>query len=269
MEQISLPETLQEKQASKNTVANHVSALDAFWLDDTMEKKASFDDIEVDIQLNPDEAKNLLFKMAAENTMLLGQARVKLARTEDTLIKRASILHTDPLAAEKLSYLGVGGLEKFASESPKNGRIFWPGDLDLAKEVVELTKTASELKKEIIRMEDLEKRASLFKEALVGAIASGAGKALGYLATRPFKWGLMNPFNKAVKGVKTSFNAGGGFKDIKGGATNVGKESFNKAKKIGGGAMAVGMAGFDASMYQPKDASNIYHQMRNVKPYGV
>ena len=209
--------------------------------------------------LTPNEQFIMLTKLAAENSRFLQEARCDLEVLEYTLQKKASVLERDPLAQAKLSHIGVADLEMVksagATEQKTGSFIFKEADLKLAKEVVAMVKRASELRTDIVRREDLQKKAELSKKAFSLNPFNWAGKAIGSVISAPFK--MIG--RQAVNTAKGAAN-----KVMPGVVSKPTGAGLGRTAKIGG---VTAMVGLDATMYQPKPESDIYHQMRHAGPY--
>lgn len=201
------------------------------------------------------EAYSMLTKLAAENSRALDVAKDNLYMAQYELEKAAAAFSKDPRANEKMQT--IGSLEKVASDVQLGSYIFKEGDLSVARKVVELEKTAAALTKEIS-----ERQTMMSKSA---GLISSIGHGVGWLAAKPFGMAAKG-FGGLVKNT-----VGGGIDAVKGVSSKVtGKAAPGKVVRgigIGGASMAALNTGTDALMYQPKDASNIYHTMKNSGPY--
>jgi hypothetical protein len=190
METLSIPDTI-TKSASANDTGTDIFGF-VRSKEVALEKVAS--ETPAEPELNEAEKRVYFIKMAAQNKRDLGELRDKEMHLGPGLLKAASDFRKDPQGLEKLATVTNGAeFDKVTAlvygvpQKYTDDGIFKEADLKEAKALVGMLKQAEALVSEIKSREALDKKAELLKEAFIGAIGAGIGRAIGSTAAMAAK----------------------------------------------------------------------------------
>lgn len=258
MQGIALPETMLKTASNVDKILSS----DAKYLANPIEKTAAAIEKITDFELSDAEKQVYFIKMAAQNQRELSDLKDREMFLGPELMKAASDLRKDPQALEKIATVLEG--KEFSKLTtlvygtpqgvPDQG-LFKSAELQEVKSLVGLLKQAEDLLIEIKSKEDLAKRSELVKEAFLGAIGAGIGRAVGATLAAPVK--LMG---RAVG--RTASNLHNSTSNAGISAANKVRSSFGAAPKplrpftpkrfgVGAGLAVAGSVAGDAVMYSP------------------
>lgn len=228
---------------------------------DGMEKQAS--ETSPVSSLSSAEQQVYFIKLAAENKRDLEALKERSFLFGPELIKAAKDLKTDPEGLEKLAsvvtgeyFTKVSKLVYGAPQEYSDTGLFRTPDLEKAAALVEMVKTAEQLVADIKHKQELHDKSELVKKAFLGAIGAGIGRAIGSVASVPFRVAGVVA-GRAGKRVSGLFSKG---TDT---AANTVRKTFGEAPKpvaamsgkkkfgITAGLGATASVATDASMYSP------------------
>lgn len=258
IQNLALPKDLFTKQASVIQMGRTPGKTVALPYEDFV-KAASFNDTTL-TEMNEVETQIYLTKLASKHQRELEHLKEKEMFMAPDLIKAAKDFSKDSMGLEKLATVAKGSdyaklstLVYGVAKPFEDTGLFKEADLKEARNLAGMLKQAEELVANIQEKEKLLKAAALQKEAFLGMIGRGIGRAIGAVASAPVKM---------VGGTigKAAYNAGQSAKSMGASAANSVRGAvgltpkpmpvINKKKIAGVGMLGLGATmALDSTMY--------------------
>lgn len=190
MQHVSLPDIMM-KQATLLSSPDTGKTIDTKTPE--MVKEASVVET-LKFELNQTEQQVYFIKLAADNKKQLEDLKERSMFLGPELIKAAKDLKADPQGLEKLATVVTG--QDFAKVSKlvygevqeySDTGIFKTADLHNASTLVEMVKSAECLISDIKHKQELYDKSEMVKQAFLGAIGAGIGRAVGAAAVAPVR----------------------------------------------------------------------------------